>query len=258
MIMLAVAVVTAFISVNGAVAALLPVVVMACTRLRRQPSQMLRADRPARPARGDRAGRHDRAAGQRGDRSGGGRAARGRGDGAAGRVSVPPAYRAISWTTVVLVGGMIPLSTAMQQTGAAEHLAHLLVEVVGEGSPYLLLLALAVLTATLGQLISNTATALMVIPIAVSAAADLGVSVRPVLMAVTVAAAAAFLTPGGDAGEPDGDGPRRVPLRRLLAARPAPAAALRGRRDVPGAGLLAVLTAGGDPCGPSDPGDAHR
>jgi hypothetical protein len=64
MIMLAVAVVTAFISVNGAVAALLPVVVMACTRLRRQPSQMLRADRPARPAgpaRGDRAGHHDRA-----------------------------------------------------------------------------------------------------------------------------------------------------------------------------------------------------
>ena len=108
---------------------------------------------------------------------------------------------------MVLVGGMIPLSTAMQQTGAAEHLAHLLVEVVGEGSPYLLLLGLAVLTATLGQLISNTATALIVIPIAVSAAADLGVSVRPVLMAVTVAAAAAFLTPGGDAGEPDGDGP---------------------------------------------------
>jgi di/tricarboxylate transporter len=137
-------------------------------------------------------------------------------------LGVPQAYRAISWTTVVMVGGMIPLSTAMQQTGAAEHLAHLLVEVVGEGSPYLLLLALAVLTATLGQLISNTATALIVIPIAVSAAADLGVSVRPVLMAVTVAAAAAFLTPGGDAGEPDGDGPRWVPLRRLLAGRPAP------------------------------------
>jgi di/tricarboxylate transporter len=112
-----------------------------------------------------------------------------------GVLSVPQAYRAISWTTVVLVGAMIPLSTAMQQTGAAEHLAHLLVAVVGDGSPYLLLLALAVLTATLGQLISNTATALIVIPIAVSAAADLGVSVRPVLMAVTVAAAASFLTP---------------------------------------------------------------
>jgi di/tricarboxylate transporter len=110
-------------------------------------------------------------------------------------LGVPQAYRAISWTTVVMVGGMIPLSTAMQQTGAAEHLAHLLVEVVGEGSPYLLLLALAVLTATLGQLISNTATALIIIPIAVAAAGELGVSPRPVLMSVAVAAAASFLTP---------------------------------------------------------------
>jgi di/tricarboxylate transporter len=110
-------------------------------------------------------------------------------------LSVQQAYRAISWTTVVLVGGMIPLSTAMQQTGAAEKLAHLLVDVVGDGSPYLLLFGLCLLTAALGQLISNTATALIVIPIAVSAAVDTGVSVRPLLMAVTVAAAASFLTP---------------------------------------------------------------
>jgi di/tricarboxylate transporter len=112
-----------------------------------------------------------------------------------GVLSMPQAYRAISWTTVVLVGGMIPLSIAMQQTGAAERLAHLLVDLAGGGSPYLLLFGLALLTAALGQLISNTATALIVIPIAVSAAADTGVSVRPLLMAVTVAAAAAFLTP---------------------------------------------------------------
>jgi di/tricarboxylate transporter len=105
------------------------------------------------------------------------------------------AYRSISWTTVLLVGGMIPLSTAMQQTGAAERLAELLVDVVGGGSPYLLLFGLAALTAALGQLISNTATALIVIPIALSAAADTGVAVQPVLMAVTVAAAASFLTP---------------------------------------------------------------
>ena len=110
-------------------------------------------------------------------------------------LTVTQAYRSVSWTTVVLIGGMIPLSTAMQQTGAAEEMAHLLVELVGDASPYLLLLGLTVLTAALGQLISNTATALIVIPIAVSAAADIGVSVRPVLMAVTVAAAASFLTP---------------------------------------------------------------
>ncbi|HEY6746116.1 MAG TPA: SLC13 family permease [Mycobacteriales bacterium] len=110
-------------------------------------------------------------------------------------LTMPQAYKSVSWTTVVLVGGMIPLSTAMQQSGAAEKMAELLVSAVGHGSPYLLLLGLCLLTATLGQLISNTATALIVIPIAVSAAADAGVSARPLLMAVTVAAAASFLTP---------------------------------------------------------------
>lgn len=113
-----------------------------------------------------------------------------------GRVlTVDQAYRGISWTTVVLVGAMIPLSTAMTQTGAAEKIAVALVDAVGDAGPYALLLGLFVLTAVLGQLISNMATALIVIPIAVSAAAELDVSVRPVMMCVTVAAAAALLTP---------------------------------------------------------------
>lgn len=105
------------------------------------------------------------------------------------------AYRSISWTTVILVGGMIPLSTAMEKTGAAEQLADGLVSLVGGESPYMLLAGLFVLTALLGQLISNTATALVLIPIAASAAAETGVSERPMLMGVGVAAAAAFLTP---------------------------------------------------------------
>ncbi len=109
-------------------------------------------------------------------------------------VDVQQAYRAVSWTTVVLVGAMIPLSTALQQTGAADQLAERLVDVVGD-SPYLLLAGLFLLTAVLGQLISNTATALVVIPIAVSAAAESQVSERPLLMGVCVAASAAFLTP---------------------------------------------------------------
>ena len=109
-------------------------------------------------------------------------------------VDVQGAYRAISWTTVILVGAMIPLSTALQKTGAAAQLAEGLVDLVGD-SPYLLLAGLFLLTAVLGQLISNTATALVVIPIAVSAAAQAGVSERPLLMGVCAAASAAFLTP---------------------------------------------------------------
>lgn len=110
-------------------------------------------------------------------------------------VTVPQAYRSISWTTVVLVGGMTPLSLAMQQSGAAQKLADGLVDLVGDSSPYLLTAGLFVLTAVMGQLISNTATALIVIPIAVTAAAQSGVSAQPVLLAVNVAAAGAFLTP---------------------------------------------------------------
>jgi di/tricarboxylate transporter len=110
-------------------------------------------------------------------------------------LTIDDCYRAISWTTVILVGGMIPLSTAMTQTGAAAKLADALVNIVGDAGPRALLLGLFVLTVALGQLISNMATALIVIPVAVSAAGDMDVSAKPVLMAVTVAAAAAFLTP---------------------------------------------------------------
>jgi di/tricarboxylate transporter len=109
--------------------------------------------------------------------------------------SIDQAYRGISWTTVILVAGMIPLSTAMSESGAAEQLANGLVDVVGDAGPRALLLGLVVLVFVLGQLISNMATALIVIPIAVSAARELEASPKPVLVAVAVAAAAAFLTP---------------------------------------------------------------
>jgi di/tricarboxylate transporter len=112
------------------------------------------------------------------------------------RVVTPEgAYRSISWTTVVLIAGMIPLSTAMTKTGAAGLVADNLVSVIGGAGPYALLIGLFLITAVLGQLISNMATALIVIPIAAAAAIDLGVSVQPVLMSVTVAAAASFITP---------------------------------------------------------------
>jgi di/tricarboxylate transporter len=112
-----------------------------------------------------------------------------------GVLSMEEAYRGISWTTVILVGGMISLSTAMVETGAAADLADELVRIVGGSGGYALLLGLFLLTALLGQLISNMATALIMIPVALSAAAEMDVSARPVLMAVTVSAAASFLTP---------------------------------------------------------------
>jgi di/tricarboxylate transporter len=110
-------------------------------------------------------------------------------------LTVEQAYRAVNWTTVILVGAMLPLSTAMKNTGAADLMATTLIHLIGNAGPYALLAGLFVLTAILGQLISNTATALIMIPIAMAAATEMGVSPRPVLMSIAVASAAAFLTP---------------------------------------------------------------
>ncbi|WP_127127363.1 SLC13 family permease [Georgenia sp. SYP-B2076] len=112
------------------------------------------------------------------------------------RVVTPQhAYRAVSWQTVVLLGGLIPLSTAISTSGAADLLAGALLGVVGNLSPYLLLLVVFAVTAALGQVVSNTATALIVVPIAVAAAVEGRIAVEPVLMTVAVAGAASFLTP---------------------------------------------------------------
>ncbi|MBD7999868.1 SLC13 family permease [Oerskovia gallyi] len=110
-------------------------------------------------------------------------------------VTTRQAQRSISLTTVILVAGMIPLSTAITATGAAEIVATGLIDVVGGGGVTLLLLGIFVLCAVLGQLISNMATALVMIPVAGSVAVELGISPVPLLMCVAVASAAALLTP---------------------------------------------------------------
>jgi di/tricarboxylate transporter len=110
-------------------------------------------------------------------------------------VTPQQAYRGISWTTVLLVAGMIPMATAVTTSGAGQQVAERIVDLVGDRGPTVLLLALFVITVVFGQLISNTATALVMIPIAVSAADQLDISARPVLMSLCVGAAVAFLTP---------------------------------------------------------------
>ncbi len=110
-------------------------------------------------------------------------------------ISVPAAQRSISISTLVLVGGMIPLSTAIQTSGAADRIAAGLINVLGGAGPRLLLLGIVVVVAVLGQLISNMATVLIVGPIAIAVATEVHVSPLPLLMAVAVAGAASFLTP---------------------------------------------------------------
>ena len=114
---------------------------------------------------------------------------------ASGALSLPNAYKGIDWNTCILIGGMIPLSTAMIGTGAADLMADKLLGVIGDAGPLALLAGLFVVTGILGQLISNTATALILVPIGIAAAKEMGISPEPVLMSLTVAAGASFLTP---------------------------------------------------------------
>ncbi|WP_426593703.1 SLC13 family permease [Cellulomonas sp. McL0617] len=112
-----------------------------------------------------------------------------------GVVAGPQALRAVSWQTVILVGGLIPLSVAIASSGAADLVAGWLLDLVGDGDPRLVLAALFVVTVLLGQVVSNTATVLIVAPIAVAVAGEAGLALAPVLMLVAVAGAASFLTP---------------------------------------------------------------
>jgi di/tricarboxylate transporter len=105
------------------------------------------------------------------------------------------AYKAVSWTTVLLVAGMIPLSTAFITTGTADLIADGLLDLLGDAPAQMALLALALLTMILGQMISNTATVLIMTPIAAALAFEMEASVLPFMMALAVAGAASFLTP---------------------------------------------------------------
>jgi di/tricarboxylate transporter len=105
------------------------------------------------------------------------------------------AFREINWTTVILMAGMFPLSTALTETGAADLVAGQLVALTGSGEPRLLLAGIFVLGVGLGIVISNTATCLILIPIVVGAAEAFGVSALPALMTLSVATSASFLTP---------------------------------------------------------------
>lgn len=105
------------------------------------------------------------------------------------------AYRSISWPSVVLIAAMIPMSTALQATGGAALLASALVSTLGSWGNLALLAGVFILTAGFSQVISNTATAVLVAPIVLTAAAGLNVSPYPLMMTVAIGASAAFLTP---------------------------------------------------------------
>lgn len=110
-------------------------------------------------------------------------------------VDLDSAYRSISWKTLVLIVGMLPFSIALQRTGGVDLAADAVLALAGAASPRVLLGVIFVITALLGLFISNTATAVLMAPVALAVAADVGASPYPFAMIVALAASTAFMTP---------------------------------------------------------------
>lgn len=110
-------------------------------------------------------------------------------------LTMEDSYRAIHWSSLVLVAGMLPLADALQKTGGTRIIVDALMYAVGNSSPSLMLTAIFFLTAALGMFLSNIAAAVLVAPIAIIAAESLGISPYPFAIAVLIAASAAFMTP---------------------------------------------------------------
>ncbi|EPY4423061.1 SLC13 family permease [Klebsiella pneumoniae] len=110
-------------------------------------------------------------------------------------INAESAYKAIHWPSIILIVGMMPFALALQKTGGVDLVVKGLMDVAGGEGPYLMLGCLFMMCAAIGLFISNTATAVLMAPIALAAAKSVGVSPYPFAMVVAMAASAAFMTP---------------------------------------------------------------
>ena len=109
--------------------------------------------------------------------------------------NVEAAYKTINWESVVLIAAMMPMSTALEKTGVSAQISHTLVDSLGSMSPLVLLAGIYLTTSVMTMFISNTATAVLMAPIALSAAKEIHASPYAFLFAVTIAASMCFMSP---------------------------------------------------------------
>ena len=114
-----------------------------------------------------------------------------------GSISLEQAYKAIDWKVIFLLGGILPLGLALQQSGTAVLLTNTIIQPLARFGPLYILAAFYLFTAVLTETMSNNAAAVLLAPIALSVADLLGVSPRPLLVAITFAASTSFATPIG-------------------------------------------------------------
>ncbi|MDU6258377.1 MAG: SLC13 family permease [Haemophilus parainfluenzae] len=112
-----------------------------------------------------------------------------------GCIDAKSAYNSIQWPSLILIIGMMPFSTALQKTGGVELAVKWLTQIIDGWGMYPVLIVLFIFCALVGLFISNTATAILMAPIAISLATQLNVSPVPFAMVVAIAASAAFMTP---------------------------------------------------------------
>jgi di/tricarboxylate transporter len=110
-------------------------------------------------------------------------------------LTLPQFYRGIDWNTCILIGAMIPPATAMTKTGAAALIGDYVVGALGGAGPQVVLAGIFVVSAVITQFISNTSSALVMMPIGLATASELGVSALPMMLGVAMGASASFLTP---------------------------------------------------------------
>jgi di/tricarboxylate transporter len=110
-------------------------------------------------------------------------------------IDLDQAYRAIQWKSLIMIVGMMPFALALERTGGVDLAADALVGVIGDAGPHAILALLFTVTVLLGLFIVNTANAVLMIPIALAVADELGASPYPFAMIVALAASAAFMTP---------------------------------------------------------------
>lgn len=109
--------------------------------------------------------------------------------------NVEAAYKTINWESIVLIAAMMPMSVALEKTGTSALISHSLVSSLGSMSPTVLLAGIYFTTSLLTMFISNTATAVLMSPIAMTAAQEIGISPYPMLFAVTLGASMCFASP---------------------------------------------------------------
>lgn len=110
-------------------------------------------------------------------------------------VDAKSAYGSVHWATLILIIGMMPFSIALQKTGGVNLVVDFMIHTVGTMGKHWMLISLFVLCAVVGLFISNTATAILMAPIAITMAQQLGLSPVPFAMTVAIASSAAFMTP---------------------------------------------------------------